>query len=195
MKKILSITLMAVLLVGATLSVSAETKILDDSTTSASANVNVQLTDEDGSVLTLDKVYNVEVVFDELTFKYQAAVSNDGTKAVWDPSSHTYTVGENGTDISFSTPADQSIVVKNHSNAEVGVTANFVGDSKTSAIKNGVNSTISNNDTTLASAALGASYNNVGAAPSTTYTVGMEGTPTMDELTFLVDTITVTITP
>ncbi len=197
MKKVLAMTLMAVLLVTATLSVSAATTTLGALTETAQAEVSVNFTDKDGNVLTPETVYSVEVNFEDLVFNFKADTVTGAEGAVWDPTTHTYNVGNaEGDDVSFTAPAaiTNAIEVKNHSNAAVAVVANFANGQKTANAVNGITSTVTDADKTLASAAGAAYYGNRNTADSTSYDVSVAGNILdRNNLSFVVGAITVAI--
>ena len=138
---------------------------------SETGDVNVIIDKEN-----VDIVYSVDIVWESLEFTYSLG---NGT---WDPETHTVTGGSADWNNS-----EAKITVTNHSNAAVDIKAVFE-DETTTASKNEVTATLSNNDFQLAAGKL----NDPDGAAKAQTTVTVSGTPSTED-TFTVGTITVTV--
>ena len=182
MKKLFALIL-AVLMI-ASLSVIGFAAEVDGGTT---GDVNVNVTDKNGNQLKdedVTDIYYIVVSWNKLNFTFVTEQSIGDLK--WDAENHKYAnlVGQ-----WKDADNDGSVItITNHSNATVNISAAFANDSKTSDVNLGVTAALTNGDKTLQSA-VGTTVAN---APYTTYTVSVNGTPTMLE-TYKVDTVTVTI--
>ena len=150
-----------------------------------------KLTDENSAkdvhvnIIPTEIKYHVTVAWDSLNFTY-----NLGT---WNPETHTYSNGN-----WVSTPS-ADIVVKNHSNTDITVDANFNGDSEpTKTIYDadtGLTATIKLNDNdekvTLASAENFYGAENVKNAAQTTINVAVTGTPKQNTQSKVLGEVTV----
>ncbi len=134
MKKFFIATLAFVLLASITVTAFAAETELTDANKSEEIDVNVNY--QDGTQT--PTVYSVDVVWDSMTFTYNAS----GTK-VWDATTHSYMDNTNG--VWANDSAD--VTVTNHSNADVNVTVTY-----TEVGASGVNGVISNGDFSITSA-------------------------------------------
>ena len=121
-------------------------------------------------------IYSVDMVWDSLNFVYDLGA---GT---WDPLSHTVSGGSAAWQ-----DTSANIVVTNHSNAAVSISAAFSGASQ-SATKNDVTATLTNHDFDLAAGQL----NKPQEAAQNTIQVDVSGTPSVGGR-FEVDTVTVAV--
>lgn len=170
MKKLFTIlALVLTVALCASFAVSAETNLADLGTT---APQNVTLTYDPVNEAT---VYSVDVVWDDLAFSYDA-----GNKT-WNAGNHSYTTtGAGWTDTAG------SIIVTNHSNADVAVTVVY-----TDATEGKVVVSLTNGIFELDRAAVGTEHD---AAPTGTATLTVNtATSTAPTADATVGTVTVTI--
>ncbi len=199
MKKILAMIMALTMILTLAVPTFATTITSVTENNTATANVSVVIANSSGTaVTTAATVYSIDITFAaDLQFEWKAT-NLSGQQLVWDPTSHTYKneSGESAEAITWETPAAISDAVKvtNHSNAAVAVTASF-DDSAKAVTVNGVTTTLSSDDKTLASAAVGESYGNTEKAPTVSYTLTPTGEPAnLDQISIAMGTITVTIT-
>lgn len=195
MKKLASILLALILVLGLTMGAYA-TNIESVDNGSNTDTGNVSITFQSGTNAT---VYYVTVEWGNLEFKYQEA----GT-GTWNPTEHKYTdatnagwVGSDGDVVSGESnntiTRSNAIVVANHSNAAVVVSATFANDTaqQTGTMNTGVTASLSvTAPTTLGSAT--EHMNAYNDAEKVSYNLVVSGTPTVSENNF--GTITVKIT-
>ena len=126
----------------------------------ATSAVDVVVTDETAIV------YNVEIVWGDLTFEY--------AKGTWQPGSHTYSGLGFATSGEKATTTSADITVKNHSNAQVTYSAEFATGGNTVTDSNGaVTATLTSATTGTLNDAAKEAYNDVSKAPKGTFTVGV----------------------
>ena len=152
MRKIISLTLALVLILGLSVTAFAAENGVGNGGT---ATIDISATYKAGTAA--DDVVSVDIAWGTMTFEY-----TDGAEGKWDPSTHSYSAKGNGT----WTASDNAITVTNHSN--VGVKAGF---SYTQAVAT-VTGTFSAAELTLASAVDTAVEN----APSGSVTLTLGGT-------------------
>lgn len=197
MKKLVSILLALILVLGLTVNAYAADTIETNGGT-ATGDVKIKVNDGVGGT-----VYHVTVEWKSLEFTYQKA----GT-GTWDPESHTYsdattagwmdTDGESSGDVvsgenNNTITRSNAIVVTNHSNVDVVVSATFGNTTaqQQGATNTGVTASLSvTNPTTLGSAT--EHMNKPTEADKVSYNLVVSGTPTESEASF--GTITVKIT-
>ena len=155
MRKLLSIlALVLIVALCASFAVSAE-KLTGIGSVSKDVNVEFKAAADDTSTI----VYSVDVVWDDVTFIYNAGTTK------WNPEDHEYNVA--GNDASW-TDGEGAVIVTNHSNAAVDVTVSFAKASNGTATVNVVNGSF-----TLESAV----GKDVNAADSKTASLTANGTP------------------
>lgn len=177
MKKFLAL-LLAVLMI-ASMSVTAFAEEVTDTVEGdKTGTVKVQVTDENGNDFNGDPTYFVEIVWTGLTFDLK--VANTSTDVKWNGTVYEITGGK------WDTAASHNVKVTNKSNAVVYVDANFA-TGKSSAEKHGITATVDGAQTPLAAA--------VNITPeSKVFNISLSAAPTtLPELSFDVDTITVTV--
>lgn len=148
-------------------------------TEDADTNGDGVVDEDDDPSSEVTKVYSVNVAWGELVFNITVGDADD---VEWNSQNRVYDI----TGGSWQ-KTTETIKVTNNSNATLGVTANFAGGK--TATTNGVTATLSNSDTTLASA-VGTSATD---APSVTYEVKITSPvpASVPTLSFTVDAITV----
>ncbi len=104
-------------------------------------------------------------------------------EGTWNPTDHTVTGGAASWN-----KTTANINVTNHSNADVSIATAFA-ENATTATRNDVTATLSNNTFDLSAGKL----NQPGSADNDTATVTISGTPSTED-TFTVGTVTVTMT-
>lgn len=184
MKKIISLVLALVMILGMTTVVSAEIWETNPEAGENAWPAGDTVTETDVVKIIMDTadpipVYKVDIRWDSLEFKYTAG---DAAVASWNPDEHLYVPA--GTATWNKTSAD--ITVINHSSVAVSINASI-----DNATKNGVTANIGNGVFDLASAV----GTTVADAPKNTITVDITGTPETNVSEFDIGTVTVTVTP
>ncbi len=132
MKKYLAIILALVMAFVVITPAAAET--VGEGTTSK--DVLVAFVDQAGNPITPATVYSVDITFNSLLdapLKWTTTVEGSYK---WNPATHLYENQTTNTPISFEAPdpVADAVVVKNHSNADVSVTAGFNGGTEAQAV-------------------------------------------------------------
>ena len=178
MKKFLTLFLAVVMVLALSIPAFAEEAIESAGGSSNQIPVEIEL-----NKTTEAAVYKVDVSWTDLTFTY--TFGNNGT---WLPGSHSYTDAvADGWDKDTTT-----FTVTNHSNVEVEVVASIAttgnNDTVTAVLADGDEN--GNVTETLARAEAGTEQNE---APSATFTVEIEGTPSREDTNTTVSNITVSL--
>ena len=170
MKKFFALALALVLTAAMAVTCFAATYTIKEIGGTATENVKVVYNEGGKSA----PVYGVDVVFEDMTFKYTAA-----SQGTWDPDSHTYV------DIAQATwdKTSANVTVTNHSNAPIAASVVYAAGT----YEGGVVVNVENGEFTLDSAT-GTAYE---AAPNKTAIVKVSGDAAKGES--VVGTITVTI--
>ena len=184
MKKIISLALALVLVLGMTTVASAETWETNPEPGEYEWPASNTVTESNAVKVIMDTadpipVYKVDIQWDSLNFKYTAG---DDAVASWNPDEHLYVPA--GTAAWNKNSAN--ITVINHSSEAVSINASI-----DNATKNGVTANIGNGVFDLASAV----GTTVADAPKNTITVNITGVPETNVAEFDIGTVTVAVTP
>ena len=183
MKKLISLALAILMIASLALTASAATNSFDEVPVSDNNDVVINVNVKDGDTTEVDKVYKVDIAWEDLTFDFTLSVNKEDLE--YDEVTHTYTNVAG----SWEADLDADIVVTNHSNAAVVPTVTFVGGA-TTATNHNVTATITgavSNDQTLKSA------EGTAAGVSNTYTVAIDRTSVPNVLGFTLAKIVVSI--
>lgn len=177
MKKLIAMILCVLLVVSMSVTAFAD-EVTNTVEGDKTGTVKVQVTDEDGEDFNGDPTYFVEIVWAGLTFDLVVADPDENVQ--WTGTQYKITGGY------WDTSVAHNVTVTNKSNAVVYVDANFA-TGKDSAEKHGIVATVDGVQTPLASA--------VNITPEfKVFNISLSEAPTtLPELSFDVDTITVTV--